>query len=68
VQQLQQGKIDASQAAEMLNDVQSKLDEGNLDLGSINDGLEEIAKDLQSSDLTKAHSRCDDAETARPRR
>jgi len=26
------------------NDVQSKLDEGNLDLGSINDGLEEIAR------------------------
>jgi hypothetical protein len=54
IQQLEQGKIDPAQAAEMLEVIQSLLGEGNLDLGSINDGLEEIAKDLRQSEKTKA--------------
>ena len=34
----------------MLDNIQSELEEGNLDSASINEGLEEMAKDLQQSD------------------
>src|SRR5437667_211508 len=50
VQQLQEGKIDAAQAAQMLDLLQSLLDEGNLDTASIREGLEEMARDLAESD------------------
>jgi hypothetical protein len=53
VQQLQEGKIDAQQAAQMLDSIQNELKEGNLDAASINEGLEEMAKDLQQSQQTE---------------
>lgn len=53
MQQLQQGKIDAAQALQQLQQIQNMLDEGNLDMGSISEGLEEMGKDLQKSDELK---------------
>jgi hypothetical protein len=50
VEQLQEGTIDAQQAAQMLDDIQNQLEEGNLDAASINEGLEEMAQDLAQSD------------------
>ncbi|HEY2380581.1 MAG TPA: hypothetical protein VGK48_05305 [Terriglobia bacterium] len=50
VQQLQDGKIDPQQAAQMLDNIQNQLEEGNLDAASINEGLEEMAKDLAQSE------------------
>jgi len=50
VDQLQEGTIDAQQAAQMLNEIQNQLEEGNLDAASITEGLEEMAKDLAQSE------------------
>jgi hypothetical protein len=53
IKKLQEGTISPSDALQMLQDIQNQLEEGNLDLGSINDGLEEMAKDLQQSEEMK---------------
>jgi hypothetical protein len=49
INQLQQGNIDAQQAAQMLDDLQNQLEEGNLDASALSEGLEEMARDLQQS-------------------
>jgi hypothetical protein len=60
VENLQAGNIDTAEALRQLEDLRNQLDEGNLDMANINEGLDEMAKDLQGNpetdDIAKAMS------------
>jgi len=68
VQNLQEGNIDTAEALRQLEDLRNQLDEGNLDMANINEGLDEMAKDLQGNpetdDIAKAMSEHDLQESA----
>jgi hypothetical protein len=68
VQNLQQGNIDTAEALRQLEDLRNRLDEGNLDMANINEGLDEMAKDLegnpQTDDLAKSMAEHDLQESA----
>jgi hypothetical protein len=46
---LQDGKVAPNDALQQLDDIQNSLGEGNLDLASINEGLDEIARDFEQN-------------------
>ena len=68
VENLQAGNIDTAEALRQLEDLRNQLDEGNLDMANINEGLDEMAKDLQGNpetdDIAKAMSEHDLQESA----
>jgi hypothetical protein len=68
VQNLQEGNIDTAEALRQLEDLRNQLDEGNLDMANINEGLDEMAKDLQGNpetdDIANAMSEHDLQESA----
>src|SRR5262245_10669329 len=52
VQNLQEGTIDPAEALKQLENLRNQLDEGNLDMANINEGLDEMAKDLEGNPET----------------
>jgi hypothetical protein len=49
VQNLEEGTIDSAEALKQLEDLRNKLDEGNLDMAAINEGLDQMAQDLEGN-------------------
>ena len=54
VQDLQEGKISMQEALAQLQELKTELEAGNLDIGNVKEGLEEVASDLARAQTLEA--------------